>query len=63
MNNKGWGLKEMLVLCIVLIGALIIAAIIIITNFFSLINQKNINGSKIDETRTYNSMELQMITA
>lgn len=64
MNNKGWGLQEMILLISILIGALLIVVIIGATNFFGLLKPQNsINGSQIDQTRTYNSMELDMIDA
>lgn len=63
MDNKGWGLREMIGLCAILIGALLIVVILVVTNFFGLLEPKNINGSQIDQTRTYNSMELQIIDA
>lgn len=63
MNNQGWGLREMIALCAVLVGALLIVVILVATNFFGLVKPKTPNGSNIDETRTYNSMELEMIDA
>ncbi|MBE6144959.1 MAG: hypothetical protein E7169_05235 [Firmicutes bacterium] len=63
MNNGGWGLRVMIALCAVLVGALLIVVILISTGFFGLVKTNNKGGSQIDESRTYNSMELQMINA
>lgn len=63
MNNRGWGLRVMIALCSVLVAAFFIVVIIISTNFFGLLTSKKEEGSQIDQTRTYDSMELDMITA
>lgn len=63
MNNRGWGLRVMIALCSVLVAAFFIVVIIISTNFFGLLKPKKTQISQIDQTRTYDSMELDMITA
>lgn len=62
MNNKGWGLNTMIILCVVLLGAFLIS-IILISTMFGFDWKNNSSSSQIDKTRTYNSMELEMVNA
>lgn len=63
MNNRGWGLRAMIALCAVLAFAFLFVVIMISTSFFGLVPTKSPQGSSIDKTRTYNSMEVDMINA
>lgn len=60
MNNKGWSLNEMLVLCLVLIIALFIAAIFI-NNVVDDLN--NPNNQNKDYTAAYIAKEALMVSA
>ena len=63
MNSRGWGLREMLLFCLILTLALLVIVALISTNFFGLLSNKEISGSNIDSARTYNSMEVEIINA
>ena len=60
MNNKGWGLNEMLALCVVLIIALFIASIFI----DKALNENNITNLETkDYTQAYIAREIDMVSA
>jgi hypothetical protein len=57
MNNRGWGLSEMLALTFILIGALLLASIIVVNNLSFLVSKDDSESFKAQYQAYENELE------